>query len=149
MEDNPLFVLLADDDKDDCFLFQLVLEDLQLNTHLTTVHDGEKLMQLLTQETNKPPSVLFLDLNMPRKNGFESLVEIKLNEKLKTIPIIIFSTSFEKEMADLLYQNGANFYICKPSEFSELTKVIYHVLTISAKTNFTQPTKDKFLLTGK
>ena len=149
MEDNPLFVLLADDDKDDCFLFQLVLEELQLNTQLTTVHDGEKLMQLLTQETNKPPTVLFLDLNMPRKNGFESLVEIKLNEKLKHIPVIIFSTSFEQEMADLLYKNGANFYIRKPSEFSELTKVIYHVLTISAKTNFAQPTKDKFLLTGK
>ena len=68
-----LNLLLADDDIDDCSFFKEVLENLPISTHLTTVHDGEQLIQLLAKETIELPHVLFLDLNMPRKNGFECL----------------------------------------------------------------------------
>src|SRR5665647_2218424 len=89
-----LNILLADDDTDDCIFFKEALRELLLYTNLTTVQDGEQLMQLLTNETNELPHILFLDLNMPRKNGFECLSEIKQNKNLKDLPVVIFTTFF-------------------------------------------------------
>src|ERR1035438_3420451 len=119
-----LKILLADDDIDDCVFFKDALKDLVISTNLTTVHDGEQLMHLLVNETIEFPHVLFLDLNMPRKNGFECLSEIKSSEKLKSLPVIIFSTSFEQEVVNLLYKNGAQYFIRKPSEFPQFKKII-------------------------
>ena len=85
-------ILLADDDKDDCMFFKEALQELELSTQLTTVYDGTQLMQYLTENTDQLPDVIFLDLNMPRKNGFTCLEEIMRNEKLKSLPVIMFST---------------------------------------------------------
>ena len=141
---KQLNILLADDDTDDCIFFKEALEELLLSTHLTTVHDGEQLMQLLTNETNELPHVLFLDLNMPRKNGFECLSEIKLNKKLKQLPVIIFSTSFEQEVVNLLYKNGAQYFIRKPSEFSQFKKIIQQTLTLIAARKYFTTDQRKF-----
>jgi len=146
---EKLILLLADDDKDDCLFFKDVLGELPVSAQLTTVHDGEQLMQLLAGKTVELPHVLFLDLNMPRKNGFECLSEIKLDEKLKQIPVIIFSTSFEQDVVNLLYKNGAQYYIRKPAEFSQLKKVIYQALILATQENISQPSKDNFVLTGQ
>jgi CheY-like chemotaxis protein len=147
MNSKHLNLLLADDDTDDCVFFNDALGKLSLSTHLTAVHDGEQLMQVLTKEATELPHVLFLDLNMPRKNGFECLLEIKLNEKLKHLPVIIFSTSLEQEVVNLLYKNGAQYFIRKPSEFSQLEKIIQQALTLTAQENISQPTREKFVLT--
>jgi CheY-like chemotaxis protein len=144
---KQLNILLADDDTDDCIFFKEALEELLLSTHLTTVNDGEQLMQLLNNETNELPHILFLDLNMPRKNGFECLSEIKLNEKLKQLPIIMFSTSFEQEVVNLLYKNGAQYFIRKPSEFSQFKKIIQQSLTLIEQGNISQTTRENFVLT--
>ena len=146
-----LILLLADDDKDDCLFFKDALEELPVSAQLTTVHNGEQLMQLLEQNKNEPPPphVLFLDLNMPRKNGFECLAEIKLDEKLKELPVIIFSTSFEQDVVNLLYKRGGHYYIRKPAEFSQLKKVILEALTHIAKGNISQPAREHFVLTGQ
>jgi len=77
---KQLNILLADDDIDDCIFFKEALEEFTIPSNLTTVNDGEQLMQILTDETNQLPNILFLDINMPRKNGFECLSEIKLNK---------------------------------------------------------------------
>lgn len=142
-----LNILLADDDTDDCIFFKAVLQELPLSTHLITVHDGEQLMHLLVNETIEFPHVLFLDLNMPRKNGFECLSEIKLNNKLKKLPVIIFSTSFEQEVVNQLYKNGAQYFIRKPSEFSQFKKIIQQTLTLITQENSPQPDRDSFVLT--
>jgi CheY-like chemotaxis protein len=147
MSAKHLNILLCDDDSDDCYFFNEALEKLFLSTNLTAVHDGERLMQLLTKETNELPHVLFLDLNMPRKNGFECLTEIKNNEKLKPLPVIMFSTSFDQEVVNLLYKNGAQYFIRKPSEFPKLQKVILQVLTLISKENISQPPRNNFVLT--
>jgi len=147
MSSKHLNILLCDDDSDDCYFFNEALENLFLPTNLTAVHDGEQLMQLLTNETNELPHVLFLDLNMPRKNGFECLIEIKHNNELKHLPIIIFSTSFDQEVVNLLYKNGAQYFIRKPSEFPQLQKVILQALTLISKENIPQPPRDNFVLT--
>src|SRR6478735_4738202 len=131
MLNQPRFIFLADDDDDDRFLFQEALNEIMLPTKLGTVRDGEQLMDFLS--ANTLPDILFLDLNMPRKDGFQCLVEIKKNEKFKKLPVIIFSTSFQPDAVDKLYENGAQYYIRKPSNFEHFKKVIHHVLLLIAK----------------
>lgn len=143
-----LDILLADDDHDDCLFFREALEELPLPARFTAVHDGEKLLALLALETTGLPHVLFLDLNMPRKNGFDCLQEIKQSKKLKSLPVVIFSTSYEPNLADLLYNNGAHYYICKPADFTQLKKVIQHTLILLQQEHSSQPPKEKFLLSN-
>ncbi len=145
METIP-HVFLADDDPDDCMFFREALAALQLSSGLTIVNDGEVLMELLSNNTTKLPDVLFLDLNMPRKSGFQCLSEIKSNERLKTIPVVIISTSYDRTIADGLYQNGASYYIKKPIWFSQLQELISLAVKLVIKKNILCPEKNDFLL---
>ena len=140
------FIFLADDDEDDRFLFQEALNEIKVPTRLTTVRDGEQLMTVLA--ANDLPDMLFLDLNMPRKDGFQCLVEIRQNERFKQLPVIIFSTSFQPDAVDKLYERGAHYYIRKPSNFEHFKKVILQAINlITARTsNAIQPTKSEFVL---
>jgi len=142
-----LNILLADDDTDDCIFFKEALEDMKKSIQLTTVHDGEQLMHLLINNENELPHVLFLDLNMPRKNGFECLLEIKLNEKLKQLPVIIFSTSFEQDVVNQLYLNDALYFIRKPSEFTQFKKIIQQTIELISRENIIHPTRENFVIT--
>ena len=148
MKSKQLNVLLADDDVDDCIFFRVALSELSLATTLAVVHNGEELMQILIDEASLLPDVLFLDINMPRKNGFECLAEIKLNPKLQQLPVIMFSTSFEQEVVNLLYKNGAQYFIRKPSEFSQFKKIIQETLTLITPKKLSQPTRENFVLTA-
>jgi CheY-like chemotaxis protein len=125
-----LKILLADDDIDDRFFFAKALNELSLDTHLTTVHDGEQLMDYLSEHLNDLPDVLFLDLSMPRKSGFECLAEIKEHAVFKDIPVVMFSTSYprdsnyEESMIQMLFNIGANDFIRKPNDFLLLKDII-------------------------
>ena len=111
------------------------------------VHDGVQLMERLGNTAlNNLPDVVFLDLNMPRKNGLECLSEIKANHKLQNLPVIIFSTSLDSEIVDNLYKKGASYYIRKPGDFSKLKKVIEKALTIASENHFKQPERANFIL---
>lgn len=144
---KQLNILLADDDMDDCGFFEEAIKEFLLPIQFTAVHNGEQLMKLLANETYQLPHVIFLDLNMPRKNGFECLCEIKLNEKLKQVPVIIFSTSFEQEVINLLYKNEAQYFIRKPADFLQFINIIDKALTVIAKGDRLQPAREKFVLT--
>jgi CheY-like chemotaxis protein len=146
MAPATLNLLLADDDLDDCFFFQEALEELPLSATLNTVNDGEQLMQLLSATGTTLPDALFLDLNMPRKSGFQCLSEIKLINSLSRLPVIIYSTSINLEVVDALYEKGAHYYICKPGEYDKLKKVIFEAITLTTQNRFTQPPRDKFIL---
>jgi CheY-like chemotaxis protein len=148
-----LNILLADDDTDDCLFFKDALAGMPVYTKFTAVHDGEQLMQLLKLENNELPHILFLDLNMPRKNGFECLTELKQNKDLNNLPVVVFSTSFEKEVVNLLYESGAQYFIRKPSEFAQFQKIIFHVITLVTQhllsgeaTVIVQPGTENFVL---
>jgi len=136
-------ILLADDDSDDCLFFKDVLDELNLPTLLTTVHNGEQLMEVLLKSTDLP-DILFLDLNMPRKNGFECLSAIKQTKKLNQVPVIIFSTSFVPDVVALLYKNGAHHYICKPDDYALLLKILRKLVT--PRLSSTQPSIKEFVL---
>ncbi|MES2761157.1 MAG: response regulator [Bacteroidota bacterium] len=142
---EPLYVLLADDDADDRYFFDKALKAISVSSRLTTVVDGEQLMAYLLKNFTQLPDVLFLDLNMPRKNGSECLCEIKSNKALKDLPVIIYSTSLYSEMADLLHTNGAHYYI-KKSGLAELESTLQTVLELIRGANFVRPTRDEFIL---
>lgn len=140
-------LLLADDDEDDCDFFKEALDELLLPTSLVTVNDGVQLMDFLSESgAENLPDILFLDLNMPRKNGLECLTEIKQLEEFKNLPVIIFSTSLDRDIVDLVYGKGAVYYIQKPGEFSKLKKVIGSALNIASENNFKQPERENFIL---
>ena len=127
-------ILLADDDADDCFFFEKALREIPLVTQLAIVNDGERLMDYFSSHSQQLPDVLFLDLNMPRKSGFECLTEIMENPKLKDIPVVMFSTSYtpdrnyEQSMINVLYKMGARDYIRKPGDFTKLKELIHQSL---------------------
>ena len=139
-------LMLADDDADDCIFFRDALEDLPLKATLTTAKDGTELMRLLNKTPGSLPDILFLDLNMPRKTGFECLKEIKESKKLRKIPVIIFSTSFDYTVANLLFENGAHYYLRKPGEFSKLKQLIHHAIFLVSNQDKKQPSKENFIL---
>jgi CheY-like chemotaxis protein len=139
-------LLLADDDTDDCIFFREALEDLPITSTLTTVNDGAELMRLLYASIDKLPDILFLDLNMPRKTGYECITEIKLSEKLKHLPVIVFSTSLDRAAVNLLYEKGAHYYIRKPGEFSKLKQVIHKAILLTSGTDKERPPKEDFVL---
>jgi CheY-like chemotaxis protein len=142
----PISVILAEDDEDDRLFFTDALHELTIPTLLTTVNDGEQLMAFLNNAENELAQVLFLDINMPRKSGFDCLAEIKKSERLNALPVIIFSTSFDKEVVDQLHDLGANYYMRKPGGFLRLKEIIQRSLDLMITTGLDQPTKERFVL---
>jgi len=140
----PLNILLADDDKDDRYFFDRVLKEISIPTRLEVVNDGEDLMTYLIANSKKLPDVLFLDLNMPKKNGSECLSEIRNNEKLKHLPVIIYSTHMDEKNAEVLYGKGAYYYIRK-TNMKELAGILLIILSLMIEHEFVQPVKDKFV----
>jgi CheY-like chemotaxis protein len=123
-------ILLADDDEDDRALFTDALNEIYSRVKLTTAKNGVDLMRLLENWKGTLPDVVFLDLNMPLKNGFECLDEIKAEERLKQLPIVILSTSSQKETVEILHKKKADVYIKKPGSFPELKDAIEKTLNV-------------------
>ncbi|WP_234735198.1 response regulator [Tellurirhabdus bombi] len=133
-------ILIADDDADDRLLLEKAFQKAQLESKLYFVEDGEELLEYLYQkppfEDAPRPSLIILDLNMPRKNGVQALREIKENEQLRQIPIVVLTTSTAEEDILRTYDLGVSSYISKPFDFStllEITKTIkkYWIDTVS------------------
>lgn len=119
---------------DDRFFFDKALNEIPIASKLFTVNNGEQLMDYLHKSSHNLPDILFLDLSMPRKTGFECLAEIKEDEKLKALTVIMFTTSFtrgfdlEENLKSTLIKMGATGYIRKPGGFNELKNVIHHAI---------------------
>lgn len=145
MNAGPIKLLLADDDVDDRFFFKDSLSKIPIETKLTTVTNGVELMTLLLTSKEELPDVIFLDLNMPLKSGFECLAEIMAHDKFRNLPIIIYSTSMEAPVVNSLYEQGAFHYIRKPGEYSKLKDVIFLGLS-SLANRASKPTKDNFVI---
>lgn len=144
---HNLSVYLADDDADDRQLFEEALMEVTNNVKLTTANNGEQLMDFLDKNTPPPPYLIFLDLNMPLKNGLECLEEIKSHDKFKNIPVIIFSTSNQKEAMDLMYKKGADYYMCKPDNFQKLKILLNRIFSLTSQSIISRPTRENFLIT--
>ncbi len=128
---KPVTILMADDDRDDCLLVKDAFVESRLLNDLRFVEDGEELMDYLyhrgkyTETDSSPrPGLILLDLNMPRKDGREALEEIKSDSDLRSIPIVVLTTSKQEEDILRSYDVGANSYITKPVTFKGLVDVM-------------------------
>lgn len=137
--------MLADDDSDDRMFFERAIKKLDLPTKISFAEDGVELMEVLRRSVNNLPDVVFLDLNMPRKKGDECLREIKNSTEMAKMPVIIYSTSQHEDVADVLYESGAHYYVRKP-DYYVLEKVLQHILTMVVEKKMGQPARDKFIL---
>lgn len=146
MDTDYIHIILADDDEDDRLLFTDAFEEMKINTKVNTFNDGVELMDYLNNPNAVLPNVLFLDLNMPKKNGIECLNEIKKNARFNDIAIAIFSTSSSEEHIEETFVQGANIYIKKPSDFATLKKVLSDVVTINWQYYTSGLNRDNFLL---
>lgn len=130
-EQQPFPILVADDDADDRLLAKEALDEISLGKNLHFVEDGEDLMNFLRRkgkyagsDTYPRPSLILLDLNMPRKDGREALKEIKSDPDLRQIPVIVLTTSKAQTEIYRSYELGANSFITKPEIFQELVVVM-------------------------
>ena len=141
---KPVYAILADDDEDDQEFFRETVEKVASYVNLKMAANGEELMHILNT-SDILPHIVFLDLNMPVKSGLECLKEIRGSEKLKHIPVIIYTTSASKEQIDKTYNQGADLYITKPESFRELKLITQRVFEMDWKGS-ERPRKDKFVL---
>jgi CheY-like chemotaxis protein len=135
ISENSIRILLADDDKDDRFFFQEAFKEIEAKTSIETVSDGEQLGIYLEKKGNPLPHLLFLDLNLPRKNGLECLHDIRTNSAFNDLLVIIYSTSSSERDISESFQKGANLYIRKSNDFFTLTKVMNKVINVDWKTH--------------
>jgi CheY-like chemotaxis protein len=138
-------VLLADDDHDDCDLFEDALAEAVCDTQLACASNGDHLMQMLNDLEAQRPDIIFLDLNMPVKNGIDCLREIKGSSRLADIPVVIISTSALQAAIDATYDLKANFYFKKPDTFVRLKEVLQKILCGDWALDV-QVSKDQFYL---
>ena len=144
LEDQLMVILMADDDADDRLMIKEALKETNFNSDLKFVEDGEELLDYLNKRkryhdlVRAPlPSLILIDLNMPRKNGNEAIMEIKNDPVLKRIPIVVLTTSRAEEDILLTYNLGANSFISKPLKFSEMVELMrtlqeywFHTVTL-------------------
>ena len=121
---GKLMILMADDDEDDRELVRDVFHDGQLPGELTFVNDGQELIDYLRGQHSHQdalrPQIILLDLNMPRKDGHEALVEIKADEDLCDIPVVVLTTSRNEDDILNSYRQGASSFIAKPTTHTGL-----------------------------
>ena len=127
-EIQPIEVLLVEDSPSDTELTIAALEDAKVRNHVSTVEDGVQAMQFLHRQgpyAEAPrPDLILLDLNLPRKDGRQVLAEIKADEDLKTIPVVVLTaSSTERDMLSS-YQHHANCYITKPVDLGQFVEVV-------------------------
>ena len=132
---KELRLLLADDDEDDCLLFSDILDELAMHTTLTCKSNGHDLLNFLNgvSQPEELPHFLFLDLNMPLRNGIDCLGEIRANKRYAKIRIIIISTSAQAEVVKIAYEKGADLYLRKPDSFKKMEDAIKKILQFDWK----------------
>ena len=131
-KEKTLEILLADDDAVDRELFSEALKSTQVKYNLREVTGGLEVIEYLNSAPVKPDMVI-LDLNMPLKDGRETLKEIKGNKNFKGIPVIILSTSSSRFDINFSYENGASLFMAKPHSFHELIEMVNLLFTIASK----------------
>ena len=121
-------ILVAEDDADDRFLIQTAFEEKGYSDILEFVENGIELIAYLDERSKESmPRIILLDLNMPKKDGREVLLELKQHHLFKRIPIVVFTTTKNENEIARCYDLGANTYIVKPTSFEELLFIVEQI----------------------
>jgi CheY-like chemotaxis protein len=145
---RSMYVLLADDDADDRMLFEDAVSELNLNVDLQMVKDGEELMRYLLTSAIILPEILFMDLNMPLKTGFQCLEEIRRTKMLRDIFIVVYSTTASEPEIEEVFRKGANLFINKPNSFRELKTMLHQIFSIDLRERALPENMDRFVFKG-
>jgi CheY-like chemotaxis protein len=139
MTQESITIFYTDDDRDDIAIFEDAVSEVGGEINLLTQSNGASLIHQLK---NPPPvpTMVFLDWNMPGKNGDEVLIEIRATKSLHHIPVLVFSTSSSIENIEAARRLGANMYVTKPSSFNDIVQIIRDCVEIDWK-NFSDPEK--------
>ncbi len=128
---KPIEVLLVEDDPGDVLMIREAFADNKLNNRLTVVSDGEQASDLLHRRGEYTdavrPDLILLDLNLPRKDGREVLAEIKGEDGLRCIPVVVLTTSEAEEDILRSYELHANAYVSKPVDFESFIKIVRQI----------------------
>jgi CheY-like chemotaxis protein len=117
-------ILLVDDDRSERNLFKEALFEVNPDISYLCAEDGRKALALLASLSDNLPDVIFMDINMPDMNGWTCLIKIKDDERLKDIPVIIYSTSSHQRDVDIAIEYGALCFCVKPENFKTLTYIV-------------------------
>ena len=128
----PQSILLVDDDEDDQLLFIDAIGEIDKSIQCRVANDG--LEAILSLETKSPtPDLIFLDLNMPKMNGYQCLAQLKKEAKFREIPVVIYTTSKIESDRERTLKMGARYFLTKPSDFSELIGELTRILKLELK----------------
>ena len=125
---TPIEILLVEDNPGDVRLAEEALNNRNVASHIHVAVDGEEAISFLRREDRysdaPPPDLILLDLNLPKKDGREVLAEIKADDALQHIPVVVLTTSRSDEDIRTAYHLSANCYIAKPVDFDEFINVV-------------------------
>jgi DNA-binding response OmpR family regulator len=138
-----MHILMADDDKDD---FHILEEAVKGANEQVTVAYAANWMDLWRFLLKHVPDVIFLDLNMPVKDGFECLQLLRAERKYNKIPIIIYSSSTNRVDIDKSYNLGANYFVVKPNSVEEISKILQKITRMSKEQLQKQPSREEYVI---
>lgn len=137
-------IIFCEDDEDDRYLFKEITKEFNSSIKVEFISDGFRLLQLLKHFV---PDLLFLNLEMPFKNGLECLVAIRANPSLESLPVVIFSSTTRQANIQTAYEMGANLFLIKSPTYSEYSSSLRAVLNL----NWSNPNaiKDQYCVNGR
>ncbi|MDJ1505845.1 response regulator [Xanthocytophaga agilis] len=134
--ENPFFILIAEDDPDDQDILQILLDTHFPQWHYHIVNNGQLLIDYLTNKTPRqfPVSLVLIDINMPVKDGIETLKSLRTMLEYKYLPVVAFSTSGNKWMEDIFMKAGGNAYLQKPDKMEQMVYILSQLPELIQKT---------------
>jgi CheY-like chemotaxis protein len=138
-----MHILMADDDKDEFYLLQ---EAAQKACEDLKVSYAANWLELLRFILKTLPDILFIDLNMPVKNGLECLQQLREDRKYDKIPIIIYSNAISKTDIEKAYKNGANYFIIKPDAIEDISNMIKKICSLGKEALLSIPPREEFVI---
>lgn len=138
-----MHILMADDDKDDYEILKEAAEKTGEPLKITYAANWIQLWRLISKAL---PDLLFLDLNMPVKDGIECLQLLRDDPKYDSVPIMIYSTSVNKTDIDKAYKTGANYFIVKPNTIDDITNIVKKLLSMGKEALLSVPPREEFVI---
>lgn len=148
-EKEPVKIILAEDDKDDQELFIDALEEAEIPSEVTTVENGQQLLDNLKDKSQPDPDIIFIDINMPVKGGKKALEEIKGDKELRDIPTVMLSTWDHPSDIEDTFDKGADLYVQKPNSFNGFVLVLKKVFFLHWAKALISPVKNLFFVSEK
>ena len=122
-------IVLAEDDEDDSLMFRDVLADLKFSVDVKVFDNGHDLLHYLFEVCEECPDIIFLDLDLPRRNGIDCLVEIRRVSKYHDVPVIVLSTSSHAPTVQKSFESGANLFVQKPDTFHRMRSILHSIVS--------------------